>query len=97
MRLRRLLRWASALTTLTIAIGASAPVAVTAQSSSGFVPLEQAPQDTVPGGVLLVAAYAFAWIAVVAYLFLVWRRAGRIERELSDVQAKIASSIRRVG
>lgn len=96
MRLRRL-RWTSAVAALTAGFTLIGQVAVLAQTPSTFVPLDQAPQDSVPGGALVVAAYAFAWVAVVAYLFLVWRRAGRIERELSDVRAKIASASRRAG
>lgn len=61
------------------------------QGTDGFVPMSQAPQETVPGGTLVMAAYAFAWVAVAAYVFIVWRRAGRIERELADLQAKIAA------
>lgn len=61
------------------------------QGTDGFVPMSQAPQETVPGGTLVIAAYAFAWIAVAAYVFIVWRRAGRIEHELADLQSKIAA------
>jgi CcmD family protein len=65
------------------------------QGASEFVPADQLGQNTVPGGVLLLAAYAVAWIAVVAYVWTIWRRAGRIERELSDIAAKLAASGRR--
>jgi CcmD family protein len=65
------------------------------QGASEFVPADQLRQDTVPGGTLLVAAYAVAWLAVVVYVWIVWRRAGRIERELSDIAAKLAASGRR--
>jgi CcmD family protein len=65
------------------------------QGGSQFVPADQLGQDTVPGGVLVLAAYAVAWLAVVVYVWIVWRRAGRIERELSDLAAKLAASGRR--
>jgi CcmD family protein len=65
------------------------------QGASEFVPADQLGQNTVPGGVLLLAAYAVAWIAVIAYVWIIWRRAGRIERELSDIAAKIAHRDRR--
>ena len=49
-----------------------------------FVPIDQLPaQDTLPGGPLLYAAYAFVWGALVTYLFVLWRRIGRVERELT--------------
>lgn len=65
------------------------------QTTSEFVPADQVAQDHVPGGALLLAAYAVAWVAVVAYVWIVWRRAGRIERELADISAKMAASGRR--
>jgi CcmD family protein len=61
------------------------------QTTSEFVPADQVAQDHVPGGTLLLAAYAVAWVVVVAYVWIVWRRAGRIERELADLAAKIAA------
>lgn len=61
------------------------------QGQDGFVPMSQAPQESVSANTLVIAAYAFAWVAVAAYVFLVWRRAGRIERELADLQTKIAT------
>jgi len=72
------------------AAGGASPL-LAFQGTDGFVPMSQAPQETVPGGTLVMAAYAFAWVAVAAYVFIVWRRAGRIERELADLQAKIAA------
>ena len=65
------------------------------QGASEFVPADQLGRDTVPGGVLVLAAYAVAWFAVVVYVWIVWRRAGRIERELNDIAAKLAASGRR--
>jgi CcmD family protein len=62
------------------------------QSTSDFVPVDQlGKQESVPGGTLVVAAYAFAWVAVTVYLWTIWRRAARIERELADVNAKLAA------
>ena len=65
------------------------------QTTSEFVPADQVAQDHVPGGTLLLAAYAVAWVVVVAYVWIVWRRAGRIERELADLATKIAARGRR--
>jgi CcmD family protein len=64
------------------------------QTSSDFVPMTPAPQDTVPGGVLVIAAYAFAWVAIVTYVFVLWRKTQRIERELADVRARIGATHR---
>ena len=65
------------------------------QGASDFVPVDQlAKQESVPGGTLLIAAYAFAWVAVTVYLWTLWRRAQRIERELGDVSARLAQKPR---
>ena len=81
------------LVAMLVALASRAAFAV--QGTSEFVPADQLKQDTVPGCALLLAAYAVAWIAVVAYVWIVWRRAGRIERELADIAAKIAARGRR--
>jgi len=45
--------------------------------------------ETIAGGTLLLAAYAIAWIIVLAYVFTLWRKSRRIEHELADVTAKL--------
>jgi CcmD family protein len=65
------------------------------QGASNFVPMDQlARQDSVPGGTLVVVAYAVVWVVVTAYLLTLWRRAARIERELADVNARLAAGRR---
>jgi CcmD family protein len=65
--------------------------------------LAQQPQKTftqLPGGVtgepipaapLVFFAYGFVWFALLTYIFLLWRRMGRVERELADVTARLQS------
>jgi CcmD family protein len=84
-------RWGGAVALL---VAATSQTIGAVQSTSDFVPMTQAPQDVVPGGLLVVAAYAFAWVAVVAYLFVLWRKTQGIERELADVRARIGASPR---
>jgi CcmD family protein len=85
-------RLRAGLTSLVIAIaGIGTGPLLAFQGTDGFVPMTQAPQENVSGVTLVIAAYAVAWIAVAAYVFIVWRRAGRIERELAELQAKIAA------
>ena len=57
---------------------------------SQFVPAESIPKQEVAPGPLLYGAYAFVWGALVVYLFLLWRRIGRVERELADVNRRLA-------
>ncbi|MES1256025.1 MAG: CcmD family protein [Acidobacteriota bacterium] len=50
----------------------------------GFVPLDQLPPaDQLPAAPLLVTAYAFIWVAVFFYVWTLWRRLGRVERDLA--------------
>ena len=84
-------RWASLTAALVAAMGG--PL-LGFQTTSDFVPMTQAPQDTIAGGTLVIAAYAFAWVAVTVYVLVLWRRTQRIERELADVRDKL-TAIRR--
>jgi CcmD family protein len=81
------------------AVGAAPPGVADAQPprpQEEFVPVDQLPQaEALPAAPLLVAAYAFAWVALVGYLWSVWRRLGKIERELAEVARRLAASARR--
>jgi CcmD family protein len=57
---------------------------------SQFVPQESLPKQELSPGPLLYGAYAFVWGALIVYLFFLWRRIGRVERELADVNRKLA-------
>jgi len=58
-----------------------------------FVPLDSVPpEDQLPGAPLLVAAYALLWIAVLGYLWSIWRRMMTVERELADLSRKTGDS-----
>ena len=57
-----------------------------------FRPLSEQPQaESISASPLLLAAYGFVWAAVFFYVWLLWRRLGKVERELADVNAKLAS------
>ena len=71
------------------------PAVLAFQGASDFVPVDQAANhDSVPGGELLVAAYAFAWIAIAIYLFALWRRSSKLERELAELNARLRAEVR---
>lgn len=58
---------------------------------SEFLPVAEIPaSEQLPAAPLLIAAYAFVWIAVLAYLWLMWRRLGRVEQDLSALSAQLA-------
>ena len=37
---------------------------------------------TLPAAPYLIAAYAFIWVALMVYLWSIWRRLGQVEREM---------------
>lgn len=46
-------------------------------------------QEQLPATPLVFIAYAFVWGALAFYVFLMWRRLGRVERDLADVRGKL--------
>jgi CcmD family protein len=55
-----------------------------------FVPLSALPQaEQLPAAPLLIGAYAFVWVALMAYVWSLWRRMSRLERELADLQRRV--------
>ena len=61
------------------------------EAQSEFVPVAQLPaSEQLPAAPLLIAAYAFVWIAVLAYLWLIWRRLGKVERDMDELASQLA-------
>lgn len=52
-----------------------------------YVPLSELPDsEKLPAAPFLIGAYSVAWVAVLGYVWLLWRRLDRVERELRDVR-----------
>ena len=61
-----------------------------AASQEGFVPASQLPQvEQLPAAPLLVGAYAFVWVALMVYVWSLWKRMTKLERELADLQRRV--------
>jgi CcmD family protein len=60
------------------------------EPQSQFVPADTLPQEVLPATPFVFAAYAFVWLALVVYVFGLWRKVGRVERELAEVNARLA-------
>jgi CcmD family protein len=81
-----------AIVALTLACSASPQAQQSPQppAKDAFVPQAQAPQQPeLPAAPLLYGAYAFVWAVLLVYIFLLWRRVGKVERELGDVTRKL--------
>jgi CcmD family protein len=66
-------------------------VAVFAQPQTEFIPVTELPvSEQLPAAPLVIAAYAFVWLAFVAYVWVIWRRLGKVEAEISTLAAQLA-------
>ncbi len=62
----------------------------------GFVPVENLPQqEQLPAAPLVMGAYAVAWVAIFGYLWSIWQRLGRVERDILEVSRRIEAGSRR--
>ena len=58
---------------------------------SEFAPVSEFPAaEQLPAAPLLIAAYAFVWGAVLVYVWLMWRKLGKVEQELSALSGQLA-------
>jgi CcmD family protein len=66
-------------------------VTAAAQGESGFVPAkpEDLARENLPATPLVFGAYAIVWVVLVLYVFSLWRRITRAEREIAEVAAKL--------
>lgn len=64
------------------------------QGQDAFVPLSELQRETLPAAPLVYGAYAFAWTALLVYVWMLWRRLTRVERELADAGARQESGRR---
>jgi CcmD family protein len=56
---------------------------------SEFVPINELPPgDQLPAAPLLIGAYAFIWLAVMFYLWSIWRRLNQVETEMHALAQK---------
>jgi CcmD family protein len=71
------------------AFGAQQP-AQPAGAQGEFVPVNSLPQaEQLPAAPLVIGAYAFVWVALLVYVWSLWRRMTKLERELADLQRRV--------
>ncbi len=74
-----------------IVVAAEQPQTQTPPSQQNeFVPIKDLPgqQEQIPAAPLVMAAYAFVWVALLVYVWSVWRRVGAVQRELADLRRR---------
>jgi CcmD family protein len=71
-------------------------VALVLQPPAGqneFVPASSIPRtDQLQAAPLLIAAYAFVWIAACFYLWTIWRRLRKVEDEMQALERRSGTS-----
>ena len=56
---------------------------------SEFKPADSLPPtDQLPAAPLLITAYAFVWVAVLFYVWTIWRRLNRVEAEMHALERR---------
>jgi CcmD family protein len=88
------MRWPSkfvriALACALLAVGLTTPLV--AQGEGGFVPAgpDDIVREQLPATPFVFAAYAAVWVVLIVYVFTLWTRINRVERELSEVSARL--------
>ena len=67
----------------------NAPTLPSNDRATTFQAVEGAQPEHYSGQVLLVSAYAAAFVALVAWIALVWRKAGAMEQRLAELEREI--------
>jgi CcmD family protein len=89
---RVVLRASLLLLTIALAVWLSDAAAIAQQprqpeQQGEFVPLSEAgPQEQLPAAPLLIGAYAFVWVGVLAYVWSMARRIRKVEDELRALE-----------
>jgi CcmD family protein len=89
-------RWFTAvwITIVAITLAALSAVPALAQAPAGaaqdgFVPITALPpSQQLPAAPFLIGAYAFIWLAVMFYLWSIWRRLGKVEHEMRALDSR---------
>jgi len=56
-----------------------------------FIPVNELPAgEQLPAAPLLIAAYVFVWAAMLTYVWSLWRRLTKVEREIGELSQMLA-------
>jgi CcmD family protein len=57
---------------------------------SGFEPETEIPaSEQLPSAPHVIVAYAFVWLAFMVYVWMMWRKLGKVEQELNQLSMQI--------
>jgi CcmD family protein len=59
-----------------------------------FVPVSDVEAEQLPAAPLVMTAYAVAWVVIFLYLWSIWRRLGRVEREIDELTRRTRAQTR---
>jgi CcmD family protein len=105
MRLNRKVVWTvrALSAALLVALMLGVPKAISAQTpqepskptaaQEGYVPVDTLPaaqQEKMPAAPLVALAYGFVWVVLLLYMWSIWARLGKVERELQAVSRRVA-------
>jgi hypothetical protein len=80
------------LTTVSCFLLATAPALVAQDATpgqSGFVPLDSMPpREQIPAAPLLLSSYAFFLVLMIFYLWTIWRRVAKVEKDMHDLERR---------
>jgi CcmD family protein len=66
-----------------------------ADKADEFVPVSDLPaKESLPAAPLVMAAYVVVWLVLMGYLFMLWRRLGKVEQEIAGVERQISQGRR---
>ena len=72
-------------------LAASQPPPGTA-AQGDFVPVSAVQSvEQLPAAPFLIAAYVVVWLALLIYVWSIWRRMKKIERDLADLRKRVQS------
>ena len=91
-------RWTRLLGPVGIAVltATTATLAQTGAARDEFVPVDQLPpQEQLPAGPLLIAAYVFVLLALFVYVFSIARRLTSVQAQVGQLESEMKRSGRR--
>ena len=67
-------------------------IAFAQPGQSEFKPVTEIPaSEQLPSAPLVIAAYAFIWLAFMFYAWTMWRKLGKVEQELQTLSSQIVN------